>query len=521
MTGRRRCACWPAPRRWQRPCWAWSRSPAALGVSWLSASLFSTPAKVRLAITPGTGVGYTLAALLHDARHLGLLARHGVGARRRRLRDRGVRRARCCCGACASTGWSRCSGLTLLVAAAGGPAAWPWYFIWGLVLVAALPRPAALPGARGRRSRSRRFWSSPTGCWRSRSGPPPVVLVVYLVIAGVAWNRRRRAAPRGAGCRLGPEPALRGQRHPVGAGQDLTRPCTACPSTRGRATAPRCAAPGTAGGGARLIAITTRSLGFDEGATVAIVSQHGSALGSAIARDGGNMSGYYLLMHVLVGWFGTGLSCCGCRRRWRRWRRWRSSGCSGCGCSIGAWPCRRGCWPRSACRSSTGRRPPAATRRWWRSCAPDSSPSWSLAERDRRPSRAGRWAVVGYVVAMVLASYCELRGRARRPRAAAGAGPAAGGAAPVRWALVALAVCCIPLVVLAVRRGSGQLFWVPRPIAQGRDAGAAVADLRGLQPSFHPPVHDHHRSGADGPGAARTRRGGAARATASAGERSG
>jgi hypothetical protein len=37
--------------------------------------------------------------------------------------------------------------------------------------------------------------------------------------------------------------------------------------------------------------ITSRSLGFDEGATVAIASQHGSALGSAIAHDGGNMSG--------------------------------------------------------------------------------------------------------------------------------------------------------------------------------------------------------------------------------------
>jgi mannosyltransferase len=55
-----------------------------------------------------------------------------------------------------------------------------------------------------------------------------------------------------------------------------------------------------------LISLTGRSLGFDEGATVAIVSQHGHALWRGIAHDGGNMSGYYLLMHALVGWFGDG-----------------------------------------------------------------------------------------------------------------------------------------------------------------------------------------------------------------------
>ena len=38
---------------------------SGVGVSWLSSSVFSTPAKVRLAITPGTNVGYTLAGVLH------------------------------------------------------------------------------------------------------------------------------------------------------------------------------------------------------------------------------------------------------------------------------------------------------------------------------------------------------------------------------------------------------------------------------------------------------------------------
>ena len=55
-----------------------------------------------------------------------------------------------------------------------------------------------------------------------------------------------------------------------------------------------------------LISLTSRSLWLDEAATVAIAGQHGSALWSAIAHDGGNMLGYYALEHVLIGWFGHG-----------------------------------------------------------------------------------------------------------------------------------------------------------------------------------------------------------------------
>ena len=57
-----------------------------------------------------------------------------------------------------------------------------------------------------------------------------------------------------------------------------------------------------------LYELTTRSLWLDEAATVAIASQHGSALWSAIAHDGGNMLGYYALLHALIGWFGHGAS---------------------------------------------------------------------------------------------------------------------------------------------------------------------------------------------------------------------
>ena len=52
--------------------------------------------------------------------------------------------------------------------------------------------------------------------------------------------------------------------------------------------------------------ISVRSLWLDEAAAVTIASQHGSALGAALAHDGGNMLGYYALLHVLIGAFGKG-----------------------------------------------------------------------------------------------------------------------------------------------------------------------------------------------------------------------
>jgi hypothetical protein len=82
-----------------------------------------------------------------------------------------------------------------------------------------------------------------------------------------------------------------------------------------------------------LIELTTRSLWLDEAATVAIAGQHGSAFWHAAAHDGGNMLGYYALLHVLIGWFGDGAFVI------------------------------RLCSPRSACRSCSGGRTRGGMRR--------------------------------------------------------------------------------------------------------------------------------------------------------------
>lgn len=52
------------------------------------------------------------------------------------------------------------------------------------------------------------------------------------------------------------------------------------------------------------IDLSTRSMWIDESATWSIASQHGAALWAAMRHDGGNMLGYYALVHLLIGWFG-------------------------------------------------------------------------------------------------------------------------------------------------------------------------------------------------------------------------
>jgi alpha-1,6-mannosyltransferase len=165
-----------------------------VGVSWLSSSLFSTPAKVRLAITPSTGLGYTVGGLLHDvgvsvsshglesafgAVAFALTAVVGLVLLYRVRIERLV----------------ALLGATLLLAAAGGPAAWPWYFTWGFALVAALrgsQRSRAVAAALVVSA----FLVKPNGVLALPLGTAPAVVVLYLLIAGGTWLHWRRRRDR-------------------------------------------------------------------------------------------------------------------------------------------------------------------------------------------------------------------------------------------------------------------------------------------------------------------------------------
>jgi hypothetical protein len=127
-----------------RRTWAWGVPIAAavvvavslvsgLGFGWLSSSVFSTPGQVRLAITPATAVGWTVAQIVPiGARGLehvlsivafGFSVLVGLVLLWRARRETLVRHL----------------GIALLLVAVAGPAAWPWYLSWGLVLLASTP----------------------------------------------------------------------------------------------------------------------------------------------------------------------------------------------------------------------------------------------------------------------------------------------------------------------------------------------------------------------------------------------
>jgi alpha-1,6-mannosyltransferase len=171
---------------------------AGVGVDWLSTSLFSTPAKVRLAITPATGLGYTVASLLSDVgigvSHRGLEGAFGVVAFALTAATGAVLLFRVRVGRLVP--WL---GAFLVIAAAGGPAAWPWYFLWGLALLAALrwpQRSVALALAIAVSV----FVVKPNGILALPLQTAPAVVVVYALIAAAVWQwgrrqRRRRPAP--------------------------------------------------------------------------------------------------------------------------------------------------------------------------------------------------------------------------------------------------------------------------------------------------------------------------------------
>lgn len=231
-----------------------------------------------------------------------------------------------------------------------------------------------------------------------------------------------------------------------------------------------------------LIEIAGRSIGFDEGATVTIAAQHGSALGSAIAHDGGNMSGYYLLEHVLIAAFGNGpfvirlpsaiayvatvalIAAIGLRVFDRR-----AAFAAGLLCAVSL---PLVFWAQSA--------------RGYALMVAFVSAAYLMlvtATTAKRPT--GRW--VAFTVFMALATYSSyvavlvipaqllvLLPVRRRPALR-----------PFLVSFAAYALLCVPLFVLAVRRGSGQLFWVPKPTHKIELQVLQALTSAGLEPSFH------------------------------------
>jgi hypothetical protein len=102
---------------------------SGLGLGWISSAVFSTPAKVRLAITPATALGWTIAQVVPvGARGLEstlAIVAFGLSVVLALTLLWRVRRE----------SLVRYLGISLVAVAVAGPAAWPWYLSWGLVLL--------------------------------------------------------------------------------------------------------------------------------------------------------------------------------------------------------------------------------------------------------------------------------------------------------------------------------------------------------------------------------------------------
>ncbi len=171
---------------------------AGVGADWISTSVFSTPERVRLAITPATAVGRTLAGLLSGA---------GVAVDGRSLESALATAAfALTVGAGALVLWRTRShnavrqlGLLLLAFALAGPATWPWYLSWGLVLVACCPVIQHWP-VLVLAVLASVFVVKPDGILALSLGSAPVVLGAYALVGAYAWHSwRRRAGERPVG----------------------------------------------------------------------------------------------------------------------------------------------------------------------------------------------------------------------------------------------------------------------------------------------------------------------------------
>ncbi len=157
-----------------------------LGLDWVTGSL-STPAKVRLAITPSTALGYTVAHVVGAAGSskaiesaFGVIALAFTGGLGAWLLYR-VRFATLAASL----------GILLLAAVLGGPAAWPWYGIWGLALIGCV-RPAQdwrwLPIVIALTA----FLIRADGQLVLPRETAPIMLALYAAAVAAWWTHRRR-----------------------------------------------------------------------------------------------------------------------------------------------------------------------------------------------------------------------------------------------------------------------------------------------------------------------------------------
>lgn len=229
-----------------------------------------------------------------------------------------------------------------------------------------------------------------------------------------------------------------------------------------------------------LYQITTRSLWLDESATVAIASQHGSAFGAALSHDGGNMLAYYALLHVLIGWFGSGALVI------RLPAAIAAAATVGLVGLLGLRLADRRVAAVAGLLTAV-----SLSLVYWGQNARGYTPMIALVAASFLAllailERRGRWAPwIGYVACTTAAVYMGLEAALIVPAQLLALVWFRDRWRPVLTGVVVTAACCIPLAVLAADRGSGQLFWVPAPSLRVLKQVLHALASSGLQPSFY------------------------------------
>jgi mannosyltransferase len=230
-----------------------------------------------------------------------------------------------------------------------------------------------------------------------------------------------------------------------------------------------------------LYQLDVRSLWLDEAATVSIASQHGAALWHAIGHDGGNMLGYYLLLHVLIGLFGDAAAVI---------RLPSALATVGTVALVGLIGLRM-----SDRRVAFGAALLSAVSLplvFWGQDARAYAPMMMfiagsfLAFILLASGSRSRWVWAAYVGCTVLAAYMSFVALLVVPAQLLALVWRRQHARAVLSGVGVSAVCCVPLLVLAARRGSGQLFWVPPPNLRGLDQMGRWLTSAGMPPNFHP-----------------------------------
>lgn len=232
--------------------------------------------------------------------------------------------------------------------------------------------------------------------------------------------------------------------------------------------------------------ITTRSLWLDESASISIASQHGAAFASAVAHDGGNMAGYYALLHLLIGAFGNGavvvrlpsalaaattvalLAVLGLRLFDRRVALVAGL--------LGAVSLPLVYWGQDA--------------RGYTLMVALLCGSFLVLVAALQRDRAGWPLWVAYVVLTTASIYVGLVAVFVLPAQLVVLIWHRRRTAWLLTAMLATLACSVPLAILALNRGATQVFWIPPPSGFTTKQVLLTLTSGGLEPQFYSPTGD-------------------------------